>query len=273
MPTVNHTETITAKSTGDAALTDWLHISQDRIDERFNSVTVQKLRQMLGVIMGGGSPYDVLTQQCPVRRRVTPDGVIASYTATVLVDRSASLEGKYNLTCDGYEVRGPYKTTRSKAGEIWTEGREVVELGWLPRTFTARQTWGPTIPLTWTQENGFFHPEAGEAMFKVSGTADLDRWTILVEHQQGQPFTDTSLPVDAWWGDNQQAHGEILIPGCVLAALKECPNLSTGGLGDDDPATGEYWFQLNPTRYVYYNGCTGEILLVTYDEDDQETIT
>lgn len=248
----------------DPALTNWLNLEQDKIDERFNSVTIQKFRQMFMVAITGGNPYDVLKDQCPVRRRTTPDGVVASYTATVLVNRSTSLEGQYNLVCDGYEVKGPYKRTRRKRGELWTDAKEVVELGWLPRTFSAWQSTGPRPPLTWTQSNGFFYPSSAEyALFEISGLAEVDVWEILVEHQQGQSFQDSSVIAEAYWGANEYETIEVKIPGCVLSAFNEC----------SDESSGEYWFELNAgTRYVYYNSCTGELLEIRYDEDGNETI-
>jgi hypothetical protein len=249
----------------DTALTDWLNLEQDKIDERFNSVTTQQFRQMVIALITGGSPYDVLTDQCPVRRRTTPDGVVASYTATVLVNRSASLEGKYTLVCEGYEVRGPYKQTRQKAGELWTDAKEVIELGWLPISFAARQDWGPNPPLTWEQSNGFFYPsDADHALFWVSGVADVDVWEILVEHQQGNDFPDKKVLAEAYWGENEYELLEVKIPGCVLSAFNQCANTGTGG---------EYWFELNAkTRYIYYNACTGELLEIRYDDDGNETI-
>lgn len=261
----------------DTALTDWLNLQQDKIDERFSSVTTQKFRQMMIAAITGGNPYDVLTSQCPVRRRATPDGVVASYTATVLVNRSASLEGEYTLVCEGYEVKGPYKRTRQKSGELWTDGKEVVELGWLPLSFTARQTYGPNSPLTWEQSNGFFYPSSAEyALFWVSGLAEVDVWEILVEHQQGHEFPDSSVLVEAYWGENEYDSLEVKIPGCVLDAFNECPENkagSTPGDGTTDPS-GEYWIEFNAgTKYVYYNACTGELLEIRYDDDGNETIT
>lgn len=252
----------------DTALTDWLNLAQDKIDARFDAVTTSKFRQMLQAVVSGGSPYDLLTDQCPVRRRPTPDGVVASYIATVLVNRSASLEGNYTLVCEGYEVKGPYKRTRQKGGELWTDAKEVIELGWLPLSFTARQTSGPNPPLPWEQSNGFFYPSSAEyALFWVSGLAEVDVWTILVEHQQGQEFPDKTVLVEAYWGENEYESLEVKIPGCVLDAFNECPK------NKSDP-TGEYWITLNAgIRYIYYNACTGELLEIRYDDDSNETIT
>ena len=263
--------TITAKEPSrDTSLTDWLNLEQDQINERFNSVTAQKFRQMINAAITGGSPYDVLANQCPVRRRTTPEGVVASYTVTVLVNRSASLEGEYNLVCDGYEVRGPYKRFRKKGGELWTDAKEVIELGWLPLSFAAKQDNGPNPPLTWEQSNGFFYPSAAEyALFWVSGLAEVDVWEILVEHQQGQKFPDKTVLAEAYWGENEYESLEVKIPGCVLSAFNECPKsgVTNGdGSGGGDPS-GEYWIELNArTRYVYYNACTGELLEIRYDD-------
>lgn len=260
----------------DTALTDWLNLQQDEIDERFNSVAPQKFRQILIAAITGGSPYDVLTDQCPVRRRTTPDGVIASYIATVVVNRSASLEGEYNLICEGYEVEGPSRQYRKKGGELWTDAREVIELGWLPLSFSARQEWGPNSPLAWEQSDGFFYPSAAEyALFWVSGIAEMDIWEVLVEHQQGQEFPDKTVLVEAYWGENEYESLEVKIPACVLDAFNECPENkagSTPGDGTTDPS-GEYWIELNAgTRYIYYNACTGELLEIRYD-DGEESIT
>lgn len=260
----------TSEPNRDTVMTDWLNLEQDRIDERFNSVTTQKFRQMVIATITGGSPYDVLTDQCPVSRRTTPDGVVASYTATVIVNRSASLEGQYNLVCDGYEVSGPTRRSRRKGGELWTDAKEVVELGWLPLSFSARQEWGPIPALTWEESNGFFYPSAADyALFWVSGLAEVDVWKILIEHQQGQEFPDKTVLVEAYWGENEYESLEVNIPGCVLDAFNECPKSKAGSIpgdGTTDPS-GEYWIELNSkTRYVYYNACTGEILTVRYDD-------
>lgn len=259
----------------DTALTDWLNINQDKIDERFNSVTTAKFRQMVIAAITGGSPYDVLTDQCPVRRRTTPDGVVASYTATVLVNRSATLDGQYNLVCEGYDVRGPYKRYRQKGGELWTEAKEIIELGWLPLSFSARQDYGPTPPLSWEQENGFFYPSSAEyALFWVSGVAEVDVWEILVEHQQGEKFPDKTVLSEVYWGENEYEALEVKIPGWVLSAFNECPKsgaIDGDGSGGGDPS-GEYWIQLNPTRFIYYNACSGDFLEIRYD-DGNETIT
>ncbi len=244
----------------DSALTQWLNITQDKIPEQFESVTTSKFRQMVIALVTGGSPYDVMTDQCPVRLRNTPDGVVASYTATVLVNRSANLEGEYNLVCDGYEVTGPSKGYREKGGELFTDSKEVIELGWLPLplTFFARQQTGPH--LTWEQSNGYFYLSEGKpVLYWVSGTAEVDIWEILVEHQQGQEFPDSTVLAEAYWGENEYTSFEAKIPGCALDAFKKCPGTDNG-----DFIGFEY-----ATRYIYYDSCRGHLIEIRNREDEE----
>lgn len=268
------TTTITAAEPDDGTgddTSDWINITQDDIDPRFESVTKDFLATLAATVFSGGDPYSLLTHDCPVTRRITPDGVVASYKAEVIVNRSPSLRGEYTLTAGGYEVTGPRQSTRNKSGSLLTNARKVIELGWLPMTMTVTQEYPITPLLTWTQDNGYLYPDHADyfALF-VRGTAEVDVWTVLVDHQQGESFPDAEIPVTAEWGDDNTVDGEIQIPGCVRAAFNECPKNSIG-VGGPDPEQ-EKWtdIQLNPCppRVCYKNGCTGEIIRCD-DMDDE----
>lgn len=251
---------------------DWLNITQDDIDPRFNSADHNFISTLAATVFSGGDPYSVLTHNCPVTRRITPDGVVASYRATVIINRSPSLAGKYTLTAEEYEVTGPVVSMRSKSGPILTDSKKVIELGWLPVSLSVQQEYPSTPVLSWMQDNGYLYLDQAEyAALFVRGMAEVDLWTVLIEHQQGESFPDSSVPVIAALDTDNQVHGELLIPGCVLDAFNECPRDGLGPGGTDPDQ--EKWtdIQLNPCapRVCYKDGCTGEIIRCDKMDDDR----
>lgn len=271
MPWIGLSAVVTAPEPTDGTGTDksdWLNITQDDIDPRFNIADQEFISALAATVFSGGDPYSLLTHNCPVSRRITPDGVVASYRAEVIVNRSPFLEGQYTLTAGQYEVTGPRSATKLKTGTILTEGKKVIELGWLPLSLSVTQDYPASPLLAWHQENGYLYLDRAEyAILSLRGLATVDIWTVLVEHQQGEDFPDSSIPVRAEWGTDNRVDGEILIPGCVLDALRECPKKNIFG-GDSDHWTD---IQLNPCppRDGYKNGCTGEFEKYVYMKDER----
>ena len=253
----------------------WLNITQDDIDPRFETVTSDFLATLVATVSSGGDPYSLLTHNCPVTRRITADGVVASYRARVIVNRSASLTGAYTLTAGNYEVIGQRQSTRLKSGDLLTDGRKIIELGWLPISLTVTQEYPPSPILTWSQDNGYLYLDHAEyAALYITGMAEVDIWEVLVEHQQGESFPDSSITVTAEWGVGNKVDAEIRIPGCVVDAFNECPKDSTvgGGVGGVDPDQ-KKWneIQLNPSppRTCYQDGCTGKIIRCDTMDDER----
>jgi len=252
---------------------DWLNITQDDIDPRFDSADGDFISTLAATVFAGGDPYSMLTHNCPVTRRITPDGVVASYRAEVIVNRSPSLAGLYTLSAGEFDVTGPRQGTRNKSGPLLTEGKKIVELGWLPISLSVTQEY-PILPrLSWRRDNGYLYFDLAEyAALYLRGIAEVDIWTVLVEHQQGQDFPDSSIPVVAEWGDDNKVNGELLIPGCVQEAFNECPkSIFAGGgagVGGPDPWTN---LLLNPCvpRTCYKDGCTGKIIRCDKMQDER----
>ena len=277
MPWIGLSNVITAQEPNDGTGTDksdWLNITQDNIDPRFNIADQNFISTLAATVFSGGDPYSLLTYNCPVTRRITADGVVASYRAEVIVNRSSSLEGKYTLTAGNgqYDVTGPRSATKPKTGNLLTDGKKVIELGWLPLSLSVSQAYPASTPLAWEQKNGYLYLDRGEyAILSLNGLATVDIWTVLVEHQQGESFPDSSIPVRAIWGADNRVDSEILVPGCVNEAFNECPK-NILGVGGVDPE-GKKWtdIQLNPCppRIAYKDGCTGKIIRYDYQDDER----
>lgn len=269
MPWIGLSAVVTAPEPDDGTGTDssdWLNITQDDIDPRFDYADGDFISTLAATVFAGGDPYSLLTYNCPVTRSITSDGIVASYRAEVIVNRSPSLEGIYTLSAGEYEVNGPMKGTRNKSGQLLTDAKKIIELGWLPILLSVTQEY-PILPrLEWEQDNGYLYLNQAEyAAFYLRGIAEVDIWTVLVEHQQGQDFPDSSIPVHAEWGTDNRVDGELLIPGCVQEAFNECPSTSTDGT--------DSWTNLllNPCvpRTCYKDGCTGEIIRCDKMEDER----
>ena len=256
---------ISATEPGDGTgsdTSDWLNITQEAIDPRFDSADSDFISTLTATVFSGGDPYSLFTHNCPVTRRITPDGVVASYRAEVIVNRSPSLDGVYTLSAGEFEVTGPKKDTRKKSGPpLLTEGKKVVELGWLPISLSVTQEY-PALPrLSWRRDNGYLYFDLAEyAALYLRGVAEVDIWTVLVEHQQGQEFPDSSIPIVAEWGADNKVDGELLIPGCVKEAFNQCPKrlFAASGTGGTDPWT-EMLLNPCPPRDCFRDGCTGKI--------------
>lgn len=276
MPSMSaSTEISVADTIDDNDASSWLNITQDNIDPRFESATGEFLSALMATVFSGGDPYSLLAHQCPVHRRITNDGVVASYKAHVIVNRSPSLEGAYSLTADAYEVTGPRRSTRMKSGSLLTDKKKVIELGWHPLSISVAQEYPTTPRIDWLQENGYLYLDSAEyAALYVTGISDVDVWEVLVEHTQGESFPDSSITVTAEWGANNKVDHEILIPGCVLDAFNECPKDAAvnGGVGGTDPDQKKWTsIQLNPSppTTCYQDGCTGAIIRCIEMEDNR----
>jgi hypothetical protein len=265
---------ISATEPGDGTgsdTSDWLNITQDAVDPRFDSADIDFISTLAGTVFSGGDPYSLLTHNCPVTRRITPDGVVASYRAEVIVNRSPSLAGLYTLSAGEFEVTGPRQGTRNKSGPLLTDGKKVVELGWLPISLSVTQEYPSTPRLSWRMDNGYLYLDiAAYAALYLRGIAEVDIWTVLVEHQQGQEFPDRSIPVVAEWGADNKVDGELLIPGCVKEAFSQCPKslFAGGGTGGTDPWT-NIILNPSPPRTCFRNGCTGKIEKCVVMDDDR----
>lgn len=263
MKSLNVSATIQAQESGDDQdKSDWLNITQDDIDPRFNSVTKQFLSSLSATVFSGGDPYWLLGFQCPVTRRIVPGGVIATYRAEIIVNRSPSLEGLYTIKSGAYEVSGPRRTTKIKSGEILTNARKSIELGWLPISLMVTQEYPITPRINWKQDNGFLYLDTAEyAALFAHGVAEVDIWTVIVDHQQGEDFPDTSISVVAEWGADNKVTGEHLIPGCATSMFNQCPNnmINTDGILPE----GQKWIDVSsnpPDRIPYIDGCTGKTI-------------
>lgn len=250
------------ESNDDVDLSDWLNIAQDDIEPRFNSVTKQFLSTLSATVFSGGDPYSLLGFQCPVTRRIVSDGIVATYRAEIIVNRSPSLRGLYTIKSEAYEVSGPRTTTKIKSGEILTNGRKSIELGWLPISLTVAQEY-PAVPIiSWKQENGFLYLDTAEyAALFARGVAEVDIWTVIVDHKQGEDLPDSSIAVVAEWGAGNKVNGEHLIPGCATAMFRECPNniINTDGTLPE----GKKWDNASknpPQKIPYIDGCTGNVI-------------
>lgn len=264
MKVINLSSVISASSVdsdGGVDKSDWLNIVQDEIDPRFEMATSDFISTVAATTFSGGDPYSLLTFDCPVTRTITSDGVVASYEAIVIVNRSQSLEGRYTLSARKYSVSGPRKETRTKSGSILTEKRKSIELGWLPLQIAVTQEYPADPHLSWKQENGYLYlDQAAYAALFVQGIADVDVWSVFVEHLQGDSFPDSSIIVTAKWGDGNEVDAEIKIPGCVLDTFRECQSHSVG-IGGIDPQQKKWTdWRLNPClpKECFYDGCTGK---------------
>lgn len=275
MSFLNLSATITAPEPGDGTGTDqsdWLNITQDKIDPRFDSVTSDFLSTLYATVSSGGDPYSLVNHDCPVSRRITTDGVVASYRGEIIVNRSRSLEGLYELSAGQYDITGPRTGFKNKSGQLITDGRKVVELGWLPLSLSVTQEY-PLFPqVDWIQDNGYLYLTLAEyyALF-LRGTAEVDIWTVHVDHQQGQNFPDSEIAITATWGDDNKVDGTHKIPGCTLDTFNECPK-DFFGIGGQDPEQTKWKdMTLNPSppRKCYQDGCTGETVRCDTMDDER----
>jgi hypothetical protein len=255
------------ESAGD---TDCLFFEQEKIPASQEQASMEDIYSMLAISAAGGSARSYISDSCPVTRAAAGGTVTASYTGSFLVHHSDGLE--YELSASIGTLSEPQLFYSQKSNTINQDFKQVLQLEWLPLVTNylwessvydqaAAVTAAPVI----TQENGFLYfDKAVFGSLRIWGTAMADRYRLLIDHVQGNRWTDT-ITITAMWGpenDRKRKSFELKLPQCVEDAFNECP--TDQGSGGGTGGTGDHWggVSVNPPKKIYFNSCTGEVLTI-----------
>ena len=234
---------------------EWLNIIPP---EQYNPTDSNMISMMLSALAAGGSPSDISDTVCPAVITYDAAGNRSKleYTAQVRINRAPSLHGNYDLTCENPDctISGPVLDQMDRYGDVQTEGRDRIQLGWLPEDKTLKivQVW-PTWPdMDIQQSDGIIYTDKQlYALLFVSGIAVIDRWNVKLTHDFS---TDGDIPssvtVRAAWGQDREVTAEVPIPKCAA---------------DKGKSTTPQLNPTKPTRTIYYDRCRGPVLEIRYE--------
>ena len=249
----------------------WVVMEQAEIPLDQSIASKSDVYSMLNMASLGQSARSYRSGRCPVTRSYGADSVTARTKVSFYVHHSEGL--RYNVVpSEGVLDKYPIIVLRRKNEIIKTEYREQFQLGWLPLKGSFSSSFAtdcydkkrklvlprPDV----VQDNGFVYVKGAVwSALKVSGLSVSDRWTLTIEHQQGERFA-RSISVEVVWFEAVEQKSERLelkLPGCVVDEFNKCPY-------EDDP---EYWnIRINySSAHIVYSDCDGGVLKIYEDEE------
>lgn len=275
---------------GSTVQQDWLVLEQQDPDSSQQIATLADLGNLFRRAMLQQSARSYVSPACPLSRRRQGNKVFISYTATILVHRSASLIGKYDLIPSEGRLSGGITVQRQMRKSYELEQEAILFLSWLP-AFPPQIAWLSKVyneeqlrvfaPELSSQANGYLYfSEAYKGSLEVSGPAIIDKYSFTFEHQQGYKYDKTILLTAAWGpedvnGNRQSVQLEVKPPQCWIDEANKCPEENLwadfgfpgpedegpfGDLGDDDDPS-KWGITISRKHWLLYIGfCSGKIL-------------
>lgn len=230
---------------------DWLNIVPP---QEYNPMGVDIFRVMLNARSTGGSARDVAMSYCAAEMiGISDTGYpLVQYKLPIIVNRSLSLDGKYDMFCShsGVNFSAVRPAKIDKFEEVWSDGKDKVQLGWLPDTDTLRidQTYPQGEMNEVSQEDGVLScPLDKYLLLTLSGHALVDLYDLIFVHDFSTGPLPESISIEARWGDDKVVGAEIDIPLCS---------------GQDDVSIN------TEVRYIYYDACDGSVIETRYGGSD-----
>lgn len=279
---VTVTTKYTGKSTSVDGITehDWLNLAQEDIPQNQQICTLSDLKQMMDIAALGQAARAYKSEKCPIKRRIQGDKVIIIYDATILVRRSASLAGNYDLIPSEGTLSLGQTIQRAKSESYTLDYQADLFLGWLP-IFDPQISWrskvknidkirvfAPKIP---EEHNGYIYwPEAYRGSCEVAGQEILDKYILPIEHQQGYKYDKTVLITAEWGledidGNRQSVQLEVKPPQCWIDEANKCAADIFAAFGQINDGDGGADWNVNYgpiTKKVWIGPCSGKILKV-----------
>ena len=266
-------------ATGALAEQDWVIAQQRDIPQSQQICTVNDLRSMMSMASVGLPASSYTSDSCPITRRAGPGGsVIASCRIEILIHRSVSLAGAYDMIPSEGKLSIGQLAYLSWSKPYDLNYEATTQLGWLPAS-TPRYAWLTKVknadkirvfaPQISSQLNGFvYFAEAYRGTVQVSGTAVVDRYYLTIEHQQGYKFDKTILltveygPADIN-GQRKSVRLDVKLPQCAIDEFNKCAGNEFslfGKINNGDGADKWNVFYGPWTWEVSIGGCSGDIL-------------
>ena len=260
----------------------WIELEQAEIPLDQERATKGDIYAMLNIAAIGQSARSYRSGRCPVARKFSKDGIVVSTRVQFYVHRSTN----FNYTIEpseGVLSSNPVKVFRQKKDHIKTEYNEQFRLGWNPvkgsfvGNFSTdcydkkrRLVKRPEV----IQDDGFVYVKGAVwAVFSVSGTAWCDKWTLTINHQQGERFAREIFVDAVWYEGNVRKYKrlKLKLSGCVVDEFNKCPygvdpnDLTGDGQGDGS----DFWdVRVNySSAVIVYSQCDGSVLKIYEDEE------
>lgn len=261
----------------------WAVLEQAGIPLDQTEATEGDVYAMFGMSSFGQSARAYRSGRCPVTRSYGANSITVRTRVSFYVHHSEGL-GYSVVPSEGQLSVMPMKTFRQKKELIKTGYNEQFQLGWLPLsgTFTsnfATECYDKKRKLVLpkpevVQDNGFVYVKGAVwSVLDVSGTSISDKWTLTIEHQQGERFA-RSIWVDVVWYDGdvrQDVRLELKLAGCVIDEFNKCPyGVDPLDINGDGQGNGSnFWnYRLNySSALIVYSDCDGAVLKIYEDED------
>jgi hypothetical protein len=261
----------------------WAALEQAEIPLDQTEATKGDVYSMFNMASLGQSARAYRSGRCPVTRSYGASSITARARVSFYVHHSEGLE--YSVVpSEGRLSLLPIKTFRQKKETIKTQYSEQFQLGWLPlsRAFTSnfatdcydkqRKLVLPRPDIV--QDNGFVYVKGAVwSVINVSGTSVSDKWTITIEHQQGERFA-RSIWVEVVWYEGSERKAvrlELKLAGCVIDEFNKCPyQVDPLDINGDGQGNGsDFWnYRINySSALIVYGDCDGAVLKIYKDEE------
>jgi hypothetical protein len=278
---MNSQLTITLSPGRESSINDvWLHLEQESVPVRQNTVSAGDIAQMVMRARTGMSAYSLLPDRCPAAR-IGADGKV-TVTMHVLVWPCAQ-DMAYELTAAG-TVIGPRQEWRQiREFDLGVAGETTLTLPWMMEHPTASWSLGcydrfsqridpPEVTIagaTVTLSRSCY------GVLRVRGLATGYRYPITVAFTKAERNEQTGIytwnqvgnvkysALAVWVDAEHQGRSAILpltLPSCAGELLQLCPH--------GDLRAGYTVTRKPPT--LYYNACTGQMLRVVRTNDDHD---
>lgn len=261
----------------------WVVIEQAEIPLDQTQAGPSDIYSMLNMASFGQSARAYRSGRCPVTRSYGAGSITVRAQVSFYVHHSDGFDYQI-LPSEGKLSGSPIKVFRQKNEIIKTEYREQFQLGWLPlggsfSSFFATDCYDKRRKLVLprpkvVQDNGFVYVKGAVwSVLKVSGTSVSDKWTLTIEHQQGERFA-RSIWVEVFWFEGKGRKSERLelkLPGCVVDEFNKCPyEVDPFDITGDGQGSGsDFWnIRLNySSAHIVYSDCDGVVLKI-YEDDE-----